>query len=61
MGGERGGRERGGEEIEDKYDVRNWVKNMIWNKSYHLSPFKSFNEDNGWKGQSWIQKSRIMA
>ena len=52
------GEEREGEEIEDKYDVRNWVKNMIWNKSYHHSPF---NEDNGWKGQPWIQKSRIMA
>ena len=58
MGGERGGRERGGEEIEDQYDVKNWVKNMIWNKSYHHSPF---NEDNDWKGQPWIQKSRIMA
>ena len=35
MGGERGGREKEGEEIEDKYDVRNWVK--IWNKCYYHS------------------------
>ena len=35
---EKEGEEREGEEEkEDKYDVRNWVKNMIWNKCYYHS------------------------